>query len=598
MRRSSQLLVCSALLLSSAGATTYLSPRDVDWSKDGKFVYVTAQTGKQVLCFDPSTRAVAKSIPLPGEPTELIQRGDALLVTGGGPNGRVWMIEADEISRELRTGHSPISPVLSPDGETLYVCNRFDNDVSFIDLESGETIARVPVAREPIASDLSRDGTYLFVANHIPDGRADSDYMAAKISVINTETRAVKTIPLVNGAEGLRGLKVSPDGTKVYATHQVARFLVPTTQLERGWVSTDALSVIDVASQTLEHTVLLDDVDQGFPNPWALGFSSDGKTLVVSSAGIHEISLIDLPALTAKIAAARATSENDARRGADNDLSFLSGIRRRIKLEGLGPRALAVEGNTVYIGNYFSDTLEVIRFNRDGKTRGAAFPLGPKQSITAERQGEIYFNDARLCFQNWLSCATCHPDARTDGLNWDLLNDGIGNPKNAKSMLLAHETPRAMWLGVRPDAEAGVRAGLTHIQFSVRPEADAQAIDAYLRSLKPVPSPHLVDGALSESARRGRNLFNDLGCARCHPAPLYTDLKTHQVGTTKGQDAGREVDVPSLVELWRTAPYLHDGRAATIQDLLKTHDHAHALELTGSLSEQERDDLAEYLLSL
>jgi YVTN family beta-propeller protein len=592
------LIIASLCLLSAAGAQTYLSPCDIDLSPNKETVYITAATGKQVLGFDKASKKITSSISLPGEPTGLVQQGNTMLVSGGGHVGRIWKLEAGKVAREIITGHTPMSPVLSPNGKTLYVCNRFDNDVSFIDLESGQTLARVPVVREPVAADLTPDGKYLFVANHIPDGRADVDYVASKISVINTVTKEVKTIPLVNGAEGLRGLKVSPDGKQVFATHLMARFLVPTTQLERGWISTDALSVVNVADLSLQYTVLLDDVDQGFPNPWAIGFSNDGKTLVVSSAGNHEISLIDLPALTRKIKEEASASDSAAHLNAHNNLSFLSGIRKRIKLEGNGPRALVVDGEFIYIGNYFSDTLEVVRFSKDWNTRSATFALGPRQAITAERQGEIHFNDAALCFQNWLSCAVCHPDARTDAMNWDLLNDGMGNPKNVKSMLLSHETPRAMWLGVRADAEAGVRAGIRHIQFAVRPEEDAQAIDAYLKSLKPIPSPHLVEGGLSRSAKRGKEVFKEVGCIECHPAPLFTDLKMYDVGTTTGPDEGLPVDVPSLVEAWRTAPYLHDGRAATIRDSITTFNHGNARGETSGLNEKQLDDLAEYILSL
>ncbi len=594
-------LICyasSLLLLSSAVAQTYLSPCDINLSPDRKSIYIAAATGRQVLCFDLTTRKVSRRIPLPGNPTGLLLDHNLLLVSGGGHKGRVWVIENGEVKREIETGHTPMSPVLSPDGKTLYVCNRFNNDVSFIDLASGKTTARVPAVREPIAADLTHDGKFLFVANHIPDGRADVEYVASKVSVINTQTQDVKIIPLVNGAEGMRDLKISPDGKKVFATHLMARFLVPTTQLERGWISTDALSVIDVASQTLEYTVLLDDIDQGFPNPWAIEFSADGKTLVVSSVGNHEISLINLPAMAEKIQAEAGASDSAAHLNAHNNLSFLSGIRKRIKLEGNGPRSLAIDGEFIYIGNYFSDTLEVVRFSKDWNTRSAAFPLGPRQRITQERRGEIFFNDAELCFQSWLSCATCHPDARTDALNWDLLNDGMGNPKNAKSMLLAHQTPRAMWLGVRADAETGVRAGLKHIQFSVRPEEDTQAIDAYLKSLKPVPSPHLVNGKLGMPAQRGKKLFESMSCAMCHPAPLFTDLKMYDVGTTKGQDTGKPIDTPTLIEMWRTAPYLHDGRAASVHDLLRSQGHAGILKKTSKLSEEELDDLAEYILSL
>ncbi|MDH3981498.1 MAG: hypothetical protein OES84_01210 [Kiritimatiellaceae bacterium] len=581
-------------------AQTYLSPCDIDLSLDRKMLHLTATTGKQVLNFDLSARKLSGSTALPGEPTGLTQSADGtmLLVSGGGHNGRIWKLADGEITGEIMTGHTPVAPVLSPDGKTLYVCNRFDDDVSFIDLNTGETQARVAVLREPIAADITPDGKMLFVANHIPDGRADVDYVASKISAINTQTKKVTTIPLVNGAEGVRGVKVSPDGEYVFATHLMARFLVPTTQLERGWISTDALSVIRVEDQALQYTVLLDNIDQGFSSPWAIDFSNDGKTLVISSAGNHEISLIDLPAMMQKIADETTTIQGAAHLNAHNNLSFLSGIRKRIKLEGNGPRSLIVDDEFIYIAHYFSDTLEVVRVLSDWNTHSKSFPLGPKQPVTKERQGEIYFNDASLCFQNWLSCAVCHPDGRNDALNWDLLNDGIGNPKNVKSMLLSHKTPRAMWLGVRADAETGVRAGLKHIQFSVRPEKDAQAIDAYLKSLRPIPSPHLVNGELSESALRGKALFEGMSCASCHPAPLYTNMKLYDVGTTKGQDQGKPVDVPTLVEVWRTAPYLHDGRAATIHDLLHSQGHAGILKETKALDEQQINDLAEYVLSL
>lgn len=300
--------------------------------------------------------------------------------------------------------------------------------------------------------------------------------------------------------------------------------------------------------------------------------------------------------MTEKIEAETAESEGAAHLNAHNNLSFLSGIRQRIKLQGNGPRAIAVKDGIAYIAHYFTDTIDLLDLET-GRVEDT-IELNPGMTITQERQGEIHFNDAALCFQNWLSCATCHPDARTDAMNWDLLNDGMGNPKNVKTMLLAHKTPRAMWLGVRADAETGVRAGIKHIQFAVRPEEDALAIDAYLKALKPAPSPYLVNGKLSEAAERGKTLFKKSGCITCHPAPLYTDLKMHDVGTTKGQDTGKPVDTPQLVEVWRTAPYLHDGRAATMREVITTFNHADTRGKTSHLTEEQIDDLTEYLLSL
>jgi YVTN family beta-propeller protein len=593
-----KLFIALYCLTSIAAAQDYLSPCDIDLSANGASAYITAATGGVILELDLNTRSFKPIATLSTNLTGLtLSRTGDLYVSGGGHEGRIWAINAaGKIFRTFKTGHTPQAPVFSPNEDFLYVCNRFDNDVSFIDVKSGKTIARVPVLREPVAAAITPDGKTLFVANHNPDGPANVDYVASKISVIDTETKTVKHIKLVNGAEGVRGLKTSPDGKHVYATHFMARFLVPTTQLERGWVSTDALSIIRTSDQSLQHTVLLDDVDQGFPNPWAIGFSDDAKTLIISSAGNHEVSLIDLAAMTDKIETESAAAEGTAHLNAHNNLSFLSGIRRRIKLTGNGPRAIAVKGGTAYVANYFSDSIDCVDI-ATGRIEDT-IELNPDVVITQERQGEIFFNDAGLCFQNWLSCATCHPDARTDAMNWDLLNDGMGNPKNVKSMLLAHKTPRAMWLGVRDNAETGVRAGLKHIQFAVRPEADALAIDAYLKSLTPEPSPYLENGKLSRSAKRGKAVFKKASCIECHPAPLFTDLRMYNVGTTQGQDVGKPVDVPSLIEVWRTAPYLHDGRAATMRDVLRTYNHAEILQELSKLSETQVHDLEMYLLSL
>jgi cytochrome c peroxidase len=210
------------------------------------------------------------------------------------------------------------------------------------------------------------------------------------------------------------------------------------------------------------------------------------------------------------------------------------------------------------------------------------------------------FCDATVCFQHWQSCSSCHPDGRTDGLNWDLLNDGEGNPKNTKSMLLAHRTPPAMARGVRPTAEEAVRSGITHIEFGASDEGVAAAIDAYLKALEPVPSPHLVGGGLSEAARRGKELFfrEEIGCAKCHPAPLYTDMQTHDVGTQGPRDGRSEFDTPTLIEVWRTAPYLHDGRSTTIKELIVEGKHGASEGHVDQLGERQVDDLVEFVLSL
>jgi cytochrome c peroxidase len=199
-----------------------------------------------------------------------------------------------------------------------------------------------------------------------------------------------------------------------------------------------------------------------------------------------------------------------------------------------GPRSIAVVGTRIYIANYFTDTISIAEINTQNP-QFKSIMLSPQKEWTTVRKGEFYFYDASICFQGWQTCASCHPDdGRVDGLNWDLLNDGIGNPKNTRSLLLSHKTPPAMGLGIRETAYTAVRSVIKSILFTMQEEDVANFIDEYLKSLKPVPSPYLVKGNLSKSANRGKKIFNQAGCAECHPLPLFTNMKQYNVGT-KGE---------------------------------------------------------------
>jgi cytochrome c peroxidase len=154
--------------------------------------------------------------------------------------------------------------------------------------------------------------------------------------------------------------------------------------------------------------------------------------------------------------------------------------------------------------------------------------------------------------------------------------------------------------GVLSDAEAAVRSEVTHLLFAIPTEEDAVAIDKYLKSLKPVPSPYLVNGKLSPAAQRGKKLFFDakINCAKCHPEPLFSDMLMHDVGSRGQYDRRDTFDTPTLIECWRTAPYMHDGRYTTLKDLFAEGKHGLRGGDVGKLSEQQTRDLVEYVLSL
>ncbi len=577
----------------------YRSPLCLAADPAAGVLYVAESTAARVSVVDLADENVKDLLLLPEPPSGLVYspKESALFVTGGHARGRVFQVDPErgKIERTIDVGHTPCAPALSPNEAMLYVCNRFDDSVSVIDLEDGEECARIAVGREPIAAALTKDGALLLVACHLPSGPADGNYAASEVVVVALATRSVRSrIRLVNGSTALRDVCVTPDGRWAFVTHILARYHHPTTQLERGWINTNALSVLDLrGGGRLLNTVLLDRPERGAANPWGVACTSDGESLVVTHAGSHAVSVIDVPGLVAKL----ADVPRERAKIVPDDLVFLEGLRRRIELAGNGPRGVAVVGDAVYAAEYFSDTIGVVELSAS-RPQARSISLGPVAPLTIERRGEMLFHDAKICFQEWQSCSSCHPDGRTDGLNWDLLNDGFGNPKNTKSLLLSHRTPPAMAMGIRDDAESGVRSGIRFILFAERPEEEACAMDAWLSSLEPLPSPRLEDGGLSPAARRGRAVFESTGCVDCHPDPLFTDRASYDLASTRGLDEGRPLDTPTLVELWRTAPYLHDGRAASVRALLLDHNDEMLHGDVSALTPEELNDLVEYVLSL
>lgn len=595
------------------GAASYLSPEYVAVAPDGKTIYVTAATAGKLLTFDGASAKPSGGWGLRCNPSGVAVAADGTVyVTGGGVDGLLLKLSpAGKVLGKVATGHTPLSPVVGRDGATVYVLNRFNNAVVAVDAATMKVTATVGALREPHAAVLGAGGKLLFVANHLPACKATDDVVAAAVSVIDTATfKVVKNVMLPNGSTGVRGIGASPDGKSVYVTHTFGRYQLPTTQLERGWMNTAGLSVFNGETGDYVNTALLDDVDLGAANPWGVAVSPDGKSLLVAHAGTREISVIDREAFHARLDKAakneKVTEVTKSAQDVPNDLSFLVTIRRRVKLPADGPRGIAVVGDAVYAPLYFADELATFKLG-DAVAKPVAVELGAPVDLSKDRvrRGEMLWNDGSMCFQQWQSCASCHPDGRADGLNWDLVNDGIGNPKQTKNLVYSQYTPPTMVTGIRPDMEACNRKGMTHIQFVVRPEEDAVCIDEYVKSLKPVPSPYLVDGSLSKAAKRGEKLFKKAGCAECHPSGkagphgerLFTNLKKYNLELGTGNEEGREFDTTTLVETWRTAPYLYDGRAFTMEELLTTGNPKDTHGATKSLKSEEIKALAEYVLS-
>ena len=580
------LAICMAwgcIALVSAGTPPFFTT-DLAMNSQGELILAQKGT-KSIDVFSPDGSALLHSYALDAPPTGLLLDGDKAYVTTFETRGQLQVLSltSGQVEYAIPVGSGACHPMWGPDKQHIYVCNQFSNTVSEIDLATRKVTRTVSVLREPRSAVFSQDGQLLYVTNFLPAQRADVDYVAACVSVIDVKSfTKIKDIQLANGSNAVRGICITPDGKYVYVSHNLGRFAVPTSQLQQGWMNTSAFSVINTATQALDGVVIVDDPDRGAAGIWSI--ACNDESIFISHSGTHEISVIDHKAMRQKL-------ENYPDKSVlDYDLTFLYGMRQRILLEGNGPRCMLLANDKLYIPTYFADVLNVW----DVKSQQlASVSLNPTREESVENRGERYFNDATNCFQNWQSCNGCHPgDGRSDGMNWDLMNDGVGNPKNCKSMLFAHVTPPCMISGIRATAEIAVHAGFKYIQFFDIETAHAECVDAYLKSLQPVPSPYLVNGELSDKAKAGRKVFEKQGCGECHSGPYYTDQKKHRIGEDVEFDDGW--DTPTLREVWRTAPYLFDGRAATMEEVFEVHRHG----IERKISKREIEELTEYVNSL
>jgi len=575
----------------------YLSPTAMVASPDKQSIYIAEQTAKQVVRLNCATNTVTQTMLLPNEPTGLAvsKDGTTLYVTCASehwPSGMVCVVNtaSGKVQKRIPVGHMARSPVLSPDGQTLYVCNWFNNDISIVDAVAGVETARIPVTREPYAAAITPDGATLIVTNSLPDQKAtDTGSIACKVTLVNTATKTVKaSIPLPVGSHSLFGLCVTPDGKFAFATHLIGRFTLVATTLEGGWIHSNNMAIVDIANAKLLNDVELDNANQGFANPWSIGITGDSKYVCVLHAGSNSLTIIDLAQLLVKAQAGTNLS---------HDFSTIYGIKNSVYLTTKGSRNLAMIDSKAYIAGYFSDSLEIVTIGGLTSLTYAGCAIGSPKPMNGPRQGEFNFTDATLCLEKWQSCFSCHPFTRPDALNWTL-NSPNSFPKNVKNMLYSWWTPPVSWAGKRPAAggpDGCIRSGIFSELFITPTEALAAPLDSLLMWLKPLPSPRLVKGRLSASAVRGKVIFAKIGCGGCHPAPLYTNKKFEDAGVPDPYDANTAWDVPSLIEAWRTSPYDHLGSFNNISDMILLRSHSLG---ASSLSQQDMNDLIEFVSSL
>jgi 2-keto-4-pentenoate hydratase/DNA-binding beta-propeller fold protein YncE len=309
---------------------------------------------------------------------------------------------------------------------------------------------------------------------------------------------------------------------------------------------------------------------------------------------------------------------------------------------GSAPRGLALDPktNTLFAHNFLDRSVaafDVAGIINDGD--GVANHQSTTKVVAEDKmnsfvlKGKKIFHHAanpQMSRDSYISCASCHQDGGQDGRVWDFTDRGEGLRNTTTLLGKAGEKHGPLHWSANfdeiHDFEHDIRGafggtGLTSSSDSPQqffnkshplgfPKAgiskDLDALATYVRSLGKTPtSPHrTATGKLTEAALRGKKRFQQLNCASCHGGDEFTDSSSryvHNVGTiskTSGKRLNAKlegIDTPTLKGVWATAPYLHDGSAKTLREVLTTKNNKQLHGKTASLSDQQIDDLVSYL---
>lgn len=601
-------------LISNMVNTDYYSPFNIAVSNDGSQLLVVAQDSDELLVVDIDKKTVVNKIKVGVHPhSVLLNKAGSLAFVSNQWSDNVYVIDIDKlkVTDTLKTGNGPAELVLSANEDFLYVVNTFGSDLSIIDIAAKEERKRLITGSDPTGTALSPDGKKLYVtsrrANIVPYGEP----LNSDLTLVNTNTQEVIEHTKIESAHIMENIAFTPSGDMAMMTLIRPKNLMPTLQVERGWMMNHGIGIIEQTGEGRVIQLLLDEPNAYYSDPFDIVIGPDGKKAFVSSSGVNCISVINIDAIRKLM----AESSPEMLKRFSNNLGISSRfILKRIST-GANPKGLALspDGKRLYVAEMLEDKVAII--NTESLETFGSIDLGGPSRITVARHGRQLFNNANHTFQNQYACYTCHPDTHEDGLVYNMASKDMGrNMTNTLSLREIGKTAPFKWNGKNQTVykQDGMRFStvLTRTeQFSYR---DLDAIVSYIMTGIKHP-PNLMnnpDGKLTESQLRGKAIFertvDNFGniipennrCITCHPPPLYSNLKLADVGTLAVTDDPMLFDTPHLNNVYASAPYLHDGRAKTLEEIWTIYGKEDKHGFVNNMTKMQLNDLVDYLKSL
>jgi len=584
----------------------YASPVEIMFSGDGKQLYVLCQGTDEVRVLDASGYAEIKRVSVGHIPRGFSLSADgARIFVANSWDDTISVIEAKTltVTATWPVSGEPSSVVEDRKGTRLFVANRISNDIAVLNAQTGEEEKRLVAGRGASYITPSPDGLRLFVTHVYPNPTPHRMAPDSEITVVDAN-RAVVTdrIPLPGIAHGFH-VAFSADGRLGVAAELHPKNLVPLAHLEHGGAFVDTLMVFgaDVGNEPVE--IPLDELERYAARPFGVAISPDKSRLFVTSSGSENVAVIDVSRLLRSIRSHPTPFAQDLSASANY-------VVNRIPV-GNDPRGVTFtrDGRSLLVANRLDDTISVIDTHTDRVT--ATIPLGGPKRVSVLRHGEQTFYTARYSFQGQIGCANCHIDSTFDGLQWDLEPDGFGRDiVDNRPIEAVKDTEPFKWNGGNPNlpTECGPRTEKYFWRSENYDDLTLTDLVTYIRSLPPRPNRwHAPGEELTPAEERGRALFERAAdkfgnpiseknrCVYCHSGPKGTSQKSFDVGTKKGTDNTGLLDTPQLTNIAISSPYLHDGSAATLEQIWTVFNPEDKHGRTNDLTKDELNDLIEYL---
>jgi cytochrome c peroxidase len=592
--------------------TPAVAPRALALNSTGSTLYVTGQRSGMLYAIDPASGAIAAKQAICAE---------------------------------------PIGVLVSADDASVFVACAQDDAVVQVAAAGLAVVGRVASPRKPWALAWAGDGQTLFATHFLGPGVSvlathplalRQTWTLADGPAMTIDTRGDTDPTLPHGkVRGLYDAVVRPGTSELWVTHMMLGTDTPQPDLDFQRTVFPSLSVLDASTdagaQLARLSMHVNPGDDGafgdvVSGPRALAFSSDGKLAFVADTDSEDVLIVDA------------------------DQRVEAQIVR--PLSGHLPEGVVWAGGKIYVQERNTEDVAAFVVARDASGAVVVTPDGPAfATLSADpmpaplRLGQKLFysansDDVPVTSNHWVACASCHLEGRSDAVTWFFAQGPRDTPSNAGGLLdtgfLFRTADRTQvqdyWRTI--NVEQGGHFG----DSDPSQRALLDALAGFVNHAIPTPVPPSTDAtgavsgqALADLRAQGAAVFTRMGCDSCHTGPAFTDsgagnpmldlggptvatqtaggVLLHDVGTCVTDGANPDVahedidgnardacafDTPQLRGLADAAPYLHDGSAATLDDVVTAMLKGTAQPGTTApvLSDDDRRALVEFLRGL